>query len=103
MGDSGSTKEAAVPVTTVPELLREAGLNSEIDLLKCDIEGAERELFGACEPWIQRVRNLLVEVHGAYNGRALLEDLRRNGSNFTSKEIALGEAYGVYFLQRGTT
>lgn len=101
MGDCGSTKESAVPVTTVPDLLRVAGLNREIDLLKCDIEGAERQLFGACESWIHGVRNLFIEVHGAYDVRALLGDLRRNGANFTCKKIAIGEAYGVYLLQRG--
>lgn len=38
---------------------------SKIDLLKLDIEGGERELFAlpGCEPWIDRVRQLQIELH----------------------------------------
>lgn len=38
---------------------------SRIDLLKLDIEGAERELFAVpgCEAWIERVRQLHIELH----------------------------------------
>lgn len=36
-----------------------------IDLVKIDIEGAERQLFaGATDSWLPRVRNLCIELHG---------------------------------------
>ena len=40
--------------------------SAEIDLLKIDIEGSERELFSRnTESWLPRVRNLCIELHGA--------------------------------------
>jgi len=65
----------SVPAVTVPELLIQAGIQGEIDLLKCDIEGGEAEVFAACQPWIGRVRALVVELHGAYGEQRLLHDL----------------------------
>jgi FkbM family methyltransferase len=36
-----------------------------IDVLKVDIEGAERELFAAGQPeWLSAVQNLVIEIHG---------------------------------------
>jgi hypothetical protein len=47
----------------MPSLMREFGIDT-IDLLKLDIEGAEKELFGAAtEEWLPRVRNILIETH----------------------------------------
>lgn len=55
--DSGTT-----PVITMDQLLRDVGAE-RIDILKCDIEGAERELFSECRSWIGRVRAMVVECH----------------------------------------
>lgn len=54
--------DGTVPVLTMPSLLAQSGL-SEIDVLKCDIEGAEAELFADCREWIGRVRTMVVECH----------------------------------------
>jgi len=51
-----------VPVVTMPMLLEQAGID-RIDVLKCDIEGAEAELFATCAPWIACVRRMIVETH----------------------------------------
>lgn len=53
----------AVPVRTVPELIKVFG-DESIDLLKCDIEGHERVLFDNGPGWLRRVRALVVELHG---------------------------------------
>jgi FkbM family methyltransferase len=57
-----------VEVLTVPDVLARAGVagDAPIDVLKCDVEGAERALFAACAPWIGRVRTLAVETHDGY-------------------------------------
>jgi len=48
---------------TMEALLTQYG-RSSIDLLKIDIEGAEREVFSAeCRPWLSRTSVLIVEVH----------------------------------------
>jgi FkbM family methyltransferase len=56
--DNGRTKVRAMTMRT---LMRETGLDS-IDLLKLDIEGAEREVFEACD-WIGVVQVIAVELH----------------------------------------
>jgi len=64
---------------TVPQLLERAGVEGPIDLLKCDIEGAEEELFGDCHDWIDRVGAILIEVHGEYTQDRLEADLAAAG------------------------
>jgi FkbM family methyltransferase len=55
--DDGET-----PVITMDRLIAEHGLD-RIDVLKCDIEGAEAELFEDA-PWMSRVGMAVVECHG---------------------------------------
>jgi FkbM family methyltransferase len=81
MNQAGGSAES-VPVTTMEQLLEEFRIMGDIDLLKCDIEGSERELFSDCREWIGRVRNISIEVHGDYLKHTLLDDLRRNGADF---------------------
>jgi FkbM family methyltransferase len=45
---------------TIDELSRGAN----IDILKVDIEGGEKQLFGKQTSWLSRVGTMLVEVHG---------------------------------------
>jgi FkbM family methyltransferase len=54
---------ADVSATDLLSLMDNAGL-SEVDLLKIDIEGAERVIFShGCEQWLDRVRNIAIELH----------------------------------------
>ncbi|MEO0054865.1 MAG: hypothetical protein RLZZ50_812, partial [Verrucomicrobiota bacterium] len=60
---SSGADEVAVQGHTIPDLMRIAGF-PKIDLLKLDIEGAERDLFekGGAE-WLRDVRMMIVEFH----------------------------------------
>lgn len=52
-----------MPSITIPEILAQAGADT-IDVLKLDIEGAERELFSdSCESWLPKVRFIIIELH----------------------------------------
>jgi FkbM family methyltransferase len=53
---------ATVPGITMPQLLASQNLD-QIDLLKIDIEGAERELFAARTTWLSQVRTICIELH----------------------------------------
>ena len=54
---------ADVAGTDLLGLMERMGLH-EVDLLKIDIEGAERVLFKeGGEPWLERVRNIAIELH----------------------------------------
>jgi FkbM family methyltransferase len=56
--ENGSHRVRAITMDTV---MRETGIDS-VDLLKVDIEGAEKEVFESC-PWISKVRVLAIELH----------------------------------------
>ena len=49
---------------TMHTLMAEMNLDS-IDLLKVDIEGAEKEVFEDCD-WMQRVDCLIIELHDRF-------------------------------------
>jgi len=53
-----------------------------IDLLKCDIEGAERELFERCASWITRVRLIAIEVHAPFVVGELMSLIAAAGGEF---------------------
>lgn len=74
----------ATPVRTVPEIMELAGLgDSPIDLLKCDVEGSEVEIFHGAPAWIARVGAILAEVHGHYTPDALAADVRAAGGTWS--------------------
>jgi FkbM family methyltransferase len=51
---------------TIPEILAKSG-HSTIDILKIDIEGAERDLFcDGCEEWLPRVKMIVIELHDCF-------------------------------------
>ncbi|MBI5382929.1 MAG: FkbM family methyltransferase [Opitutae bacterium] len=53
----------AIPAICLPTLLRELQWDS-IDLLKIDIEGAEKEVFAeGYESWLPRTRAIYIELH----------------------------------------
>lgn len=84
-----------VKALTIDKILDEYGLE-QIDILKIDIEGSEKEVFDASSKWINRVDTLIVELH---------EDVKPgcnrsfyNNSNGFNNEWVQGE--NVY-LSRG--
>lgn len=84
--------EGDVAVVTMDRILDEVGVGS-IDILKCDIEGAEVELFDECSSWIGRVCSMVVECHDGFTAGALADMLRRNGGNFTVVDRRVTEEF----------
>jgi len=97
-GDVNASEAGTVAVLTLPEIFRRGQLSGQIDLLKCDIEGAERELFENCGDWLNTVRNILIELHGDYTPDLFLEDIRRNGGNYRSELLDSGPGYAQLLL-----
>ena len=54
----------ALKTTTIGKILADSGFD-EIDLLKIDIEGAEKEVFAApdVDEWLPKVKVLVIELH----------------------------------------
>ena len=81
---------AAIKTVTVSKLLKDSGFE-EIDLLKVDIEGAEKEVFGApdVDEWLSRVKVIAIELH----------DRMKDGCSYEFfKAIS---KYHWHFAQRG--
>ena len=71
----------SIPVITMQRLCEEAAIE-RIDVLKCDIEGAEAELFANCSGWIRRVQSMVVECHlDVLSTGDLVAMLSRNGAD----------------------
>lgn len=54
-----------VTATTIPQLLADYDIDF-VDLLKVDIEGAEKEVFAETEAWIERVGVIIMEPHDRF-------------------------------------
>ena len=92
---------AQVAAMRVPEILAGAGISGDVDLLKCDVEGAEKEIFANCADWIGRIRNIMVEIHGDYTAVGLLADIACNGGNFhVVEKVETSGLPTLLFLQR---
>ena len=62
--DTTADNPHAIKTTTVSKILAESGFD-EIDLMKIDIEGAEKEVFSApdVDDWLSKVKVLVIELH----------------------------------------
>ena len=59
--------KSGVPATTIKEILKKYNKNS-IDILKMDIEGAEKEVFSRNYlSWIDKVKVIMIELHEHLN------------------------------------
>jgi FkbM family methyltransferase len=55
--------DGTIDSITIPDVLAMAG-EETIDILKLDIEGAEKELFAdGCQEWMGKVRVIIIELH----------------------------------------
>jgi FkbM family methyltransferase len=99
MSDEAATGGPTVDALTMPQLLERAGAVQSVDLLKCDIEGAEQELFADCGAWIGSIRNMLIELHHPYTSAMFLDDLRSAGARFDVRKIEKSGTRALLLLQ----
>ncbi|MET4389892.1 FkbM family methyltransferase [Bradyrhizobium sp. F1.4.3] len=70
--------DGAVETVTIPDILKRSG-QERISLLKIDIEGAEIDLFkSGTEDWLDRVDNIVIELHGHDAEEAFFEKIDRS-------------------------
>jgi FkbM family methyltransferase len=78
-GESGE-----VPAVTISSLLRGSG-HERIDILKVDIEGAERWVFANnCDDWLDRTACLAIEIHDPAARQIVLEAIGRHAFELTT-------------------
>jgi len=64
-GAEGADFAGVVDSIDVATLLDQFGIE-RLDLMKVDVEGAERDIFGSSEPWIGRVDAIVAELHDRF-------------------------------------
>jgi len=97
--DSSSPSSEQIPCVSVSSLIRDTGFE-HVDLLKCDIEGAESAVFADCREWIARVSHLIVETHAPYSNDDLYGHLRSAGWEFEVLKELQEDKVGLCFLRR---
>ena len=60
-----ATREHALKSVTIGELLQNSK-HQNIDILKLDVEGSEKEIFSDNYEWLNKVNVLMVELHDRY-------------------------------------
>jgi len=95
-----------VRAMTMDTIMRKTGIDS-IDILKVDIERAEKEVFESC-PWISKVRVLAIELHDRVRfgcsstvesaARAFHYDQRGEIAIFTAERVKPGSYYSTDLL-----
>lgn len=58
-------KRKLVPGMTLDKLMADHGIDY-IDILKIDIEGAEKEVFENCASWVDKVGVIIIELHDRF-------------------------------------
>lgn len=78
--DGPSEGAVPVPSLTVDRIMELGDIQGGVDLLKCDIEGGESEIFGTPGRWLRSTSAIVVEVHPPYTLMELERDLASAGS-----------------------
>jgi len=89
-----------VEVMSLADVLESHARDERFDLLKCDIEGAERELFEDCRSWIQRIDAIVIELHPPYTLPELLTALKSAEANFEVARVLDRKLCPVILLRR---
>jgi FkbM family methyltransferase len=100
---SETERGRSVEMLPLSAVLEDHAKGQKIDLLKCDIEGAEKELFEDCSTWIGRVNAIIIELHPPYNLSELLVALKKAGADFEVSEQINRKLCPVVLLCRPPT
>jgi len=95
-------EQPEVEAVDIATILAEAGVN-RIDILKMDTERAEIEIFGNNpQPWLQRTRNLVVELHDEECERVCFSalsryayELRHSGELTIARDLRVSPSVGT--------
>jgi len=94
MSDVVDVDDADTDVLTMDQILERTGIE-RIDILKCDIEGAEAELFVDCASWIDLVDCMVVECHlDVMSTESLMDALSANGARFELLHVERNPRFG---------
>lgn len=71
----------------------------KVDLLKIDVEGFEHQIFSENLEWIEKVKNIIIEIHSAKDYRICIDSLTQKG--FTIQPLKQNiEQENIYWAYR---
>jgi FkbM family methyltransferase len=76
---AGATARHAQGISLRTLIERELPAGTQVDFVKMDIEGAERDVLTERTGWAERVRAMIVEVHPPYDVEGCIRDLEALG------------------------
>lgn len=76
-------------------LLKQAGIEN-IDLLKIDIEGAEKYVFSGECAWLRQVKNIIIEIHSPADQAVFSDVMEQHG--FRVQKMNDGAAGGSLYI-----
>jgi len=79
-------KKHLVKSVTIDEIMNQFNIDS-IDILKMDIEGAEKEVFESCKEWINQTKCIIIELH---------ERMKKGCNKAFFKNIKLFDHIGIH-------
>lgn len=71
-------KSIIVSSFSIPFIMNKFDIDS-IDILKVDVEGAEKVLVESNKEWLNKVKIILIELHEGYSVSDLEEDISEYG------------------------
>jgi FkbM family methyltransferase len=86
------TGSGDIPAVDLPTLMRDHSMET-VDLLKIDIEGAEEAVFSADTSWLDRIRNIVIELHSKECSDAFFKAIAGRGYRISECDeltVALG-------------
>lgn len=89
VGETDNKCNNSIEAITVPDLLSMANADY-IDILKLDIEGAEKELFEGEPQWLYNVKSIIIELHD-YFRPGCKESFYRATAGHRFKKVIKGE------------
>ena len=81
-----------VSLVTIPDLIDAEGPGASLFLVKIDIEGFEKDVFGNATPWIDKSAATIVEIHDwLFPGEGTSRNLFRDMANLEREVLISGE------------
>jgi len=83
IAETGAEHTYTIDAYNVEDILRKENIDT-IDLLKIDIEGAEKDILQKNREWLNKVKNIIIEIHEPYTFSDLQKDLTAYGFTIIS-------------------
>jgi len=90
----GEIDLAIMPTKTIDTILEDFSIK-EVDFLKVDMEGAEKEIFSNPRNWVNKIKSIKMEIHPPATFEWCFSVLEKNGFKCTKDTIHRSANVGI--------